>query len=108
MKDYHINVFFHEESNCWVADLPDFQFCSAMGDTPLEAVQELEIAKSLWLEVAREKGHEIPEPRYRPAIYALFNTVSPAKVPTKKTTKKPNTSTKIQKKRSPRQLEATV
>ncbi|MEY4531532.1 MAG: hypothetical protein RLZZ156_2253, partial [Deinococcota bacterium] len=58
MKDYHINIFFHEKSNCWVADLPDFHYCSAMGNTPLEAVSELEIAKSLWLEVAKEKGHE--------------------------------------------------
>lgn len=27
------------------------------------------VAKELWLEVAREHGKQIPEPRYRPAIY---------------------------------------
>jgi predicted RNase H-like HicB family nuclease len=108
MKDYHINVFFHEKSNCWVADLPDFHYCSALGDTPLEAIRELEIAKSLWLEVAREKGMPIPEPRYRPAIYTLFNMVEPIKVSTKKPTGKQKAAPKIQKKRSAKQLEATL
>lgn len=28
------------------------------------------MAKKLWLESAREHGDPIPEPRYRPALYA--------------------------------------
>jgi predicted RNase H-like HicB family nuclease len=47
-------------------------YCSAFGDTALEALQEVEIAKSLWLEVAHEKGFKIPEPKYRPAYLALL------------------------------------
>lgn len=70
MRDYHINVFWSEEDAQWIADIPDLKGCSASGDTPEEAVREVQIAKKLWLEVAREDGDPIPEPRYRPAIYA--------------------------------------
>lgn len=67
--DYHINIFFSDEDDCYVADVPDLKFCSAFGDTPEEALAELMIAKEAWLEVAREAGQDIPTPRYRPAIY---------------------------------------
>lgn len=71
MKDYHINVFWSDEDECYVADIPDLSFCSAFGDTPEEAVAEVEQAKQAWLAVARETGRPIPEPRYRPAIYQV-------------------------------------
>lgn len=69
MRYYHINVFWSEENAQWIADIPDLKGCSASGDTPEEAVREVQVAKKLWLEVAEEDGEEIPEPRYRPAIY---------------------------------------
>jgi predicted RNase H-like HicB family nuclease len=71
VKDYHINVFWSDEDECYVADIPDLSFCSAFGDTPEEAVAEVEQAKQAWLAVARETGRPIPEPRYRPAIYQV-------------------------------------
>ena len=70
MRDYHINVFWSDEDGCWVADVPDLRFCSAFGDTPEEAVREVRVATAAWLESAREHGEPIPEPNYRPAIYA--------------------------------------
>lgn len=72
MKDYHINVFYRGEDGCYIADIPDLKYCSAHGDTPEEAVREVMIAKALWLEVARDKGLPIPEPKYRPAIYQVL------------------------------------
>jgi len=45
MRDYHINVSYSEEDECWVADLPDLEYCSAFGDTPEEAVAQVQIAK---------------------------------------------------------------
>lgn len=67
---YHINLFWWEADQCWIADVPDLKSCSAHGATPLEAVTEVQIAIELWLEVAAEYGDPIPEPRYRPAIYS--------------------------------------
>ncbi len=67
--DYHINIFYSDEDECYIADIPDLKYCSAFGDTPQEALNELLIAKDMWLEVAREDGKPIPPPRYPPAIY---------------------------------------
>jgi predicted RNase H-like HicB family nuclease len=69
MKDYHINVFWSDDDECYVADIPDLEFCSAVGETPEEAVTELQVAKKLWLDARKASGRQIPEPRYRPAIY---------------------------------------
>ncbi len=67
---YHINVLWSAEDGCWIADVPDLRPCSSHGDTPEEAVANVRDAIVGWLEVARDKGFAIPEPRYRPAIYA--------------------------------------
>ena len=71
MKDYHINVFWSDEDECYVADIPDLLHCSAFGPTPQEAVAEVITAKEAWLEAAAEAGKPIPRPRYRPAIYQV-------------------------------------
>lgn len=66
MKDYAINVFFSDEDDCYIANIPDLEFCSAWGNSPEEALHELMIAKELWLDAARERGKPIPPPRYQP------------------------------------------
>ncbi len=63
---YHINIFWSEVDACWIADVPDLKFCSAHGDTPAAAVEEVRTAIELWLETARDEGLAIPEARYRP------------------------------------------
>ena len=67
MSRYHINIFWSDEDRCYVADIPDLKYCSAFGDTPEDAVREVLIAKELWIEVARDQGKPIPEPRYQPS-----------------------------------------
>jgi predicted RNase H-like HicB family nuclease len=68
---YHINLFWSNDDDCWIADVPDLKGCSAHGDTPTEAAAEAQVAIQLWLEVSAEHGDPIPVPRYRPAIYAM-------------------------------------
>jgi predicted RNase H-like HicB family nuclease len=41
-------------------------YCSAFGDTPEEAVQQILIAKEAWLQAARGVGQSIPQPSYQP------------------------------------------
>ena len=67
---YHINLFWSDDDGCWIADVPDLKYCSAHGDTPDEAVASIQEAVALWLETASECGLPIPEPLYRPEIYA--------------------------------------
>jgi predicted RNase H-like HicB family nuclease len=70
MSDYHINVFYSDEDGGYIADIPDLDACSAFGQSAEEALAEVEIAKEAWLTAAREAGRPVPQPRYRPAIYA--------------------------------------
>lgn len=69
MSDYHINIFYSEEDGGYIADIPDLEACSAFGETPEEALSELERAKKAWIAAAREADKPVPEPRYRPVIY---------------------------------------
>lgn len=71
MRDYHINLFYSEGDEAYIADIPDLKYCSAHGATPQEALEQVLIAKEAWLEVAKEEGLPIPEPRYRPVIYQV-------------------------------------
>ena len=63
---YHINLFWSDEDDCWIADVPDLQFCSAHGATAEEAAHEIEIAMKLWLQVSAERGETPPPARYLP------------------------------------------
>jgi predicted RNase H-like HicB family nuclease len=69
MRDYHINIFYSEEDEGYIADIPDLDACAAFGETAEEALREVEEAKAAWLETARNEGRPIPPPRYRPIIY---------------------------------------
>ena len=73
MKDYHINIFYSDEDEGYIADIPDLAMCSAFGASPAEALEMLEHAKHAWLEAAKAASKPIPEPRYKPAIYQLVS-----------------------------------
>ena len=71
MKDYHINIFYSEEDEGYIADIPDLKYCSAFGDTPEEALEAVLIAKQNWLESAKANNKPIPAPEFRPVIYQV-------------------------------------
>ncbi len=71
MKNYHINIFYSDEDEGYIADVPDLKHCSAFGETPEEALAEVLIAKKLWLEEAKNNNISIPEPQYKPLIYQV-------------------------------------
>jgi len=55
MKDYHINIFYSEEDESYIADIPDLVSCSAFGETAEEALAEVLVAKEAWLVAAKKK-----------------------------------------------------
>ena len=71
MTDYHINLFYSNEDEGYIADIPDLKHCSAFGETPEEALQEVLKAKEAWIESARANGKPIPSAHYRPVIYQV-------------------------------------
>ena len=66
MSRYAIVIFWSEEDGAWIADAPDLKSCSALGDTPEDAVAQLQVAIEAWLDTARRAGHQIPQPLYQP------------------------------------------
>ena len=46
VKDDHINMFYSSADEGYIADIPDLQCCSAFGETPEEALRQVEIAKA--------------------------------------------------------------
>ena len=71
MKDYHINVFYSEEDQAYVADIPDLEACSALGATPQEALDHALLAKKAWLESALANSKPVPPPQYKPVLYQV-------------------------------------
>jgi predicted RNase H-like HicB family nuclease len=71
MKHYHINIFYSQEDEGYIADIPDLKYCSGLGLTEEEALQEVLKAKTAWLEAAEIEGKPIPEVRYKPVIYQI-------------------------------------
>ena len=67
---YHINVFWSEDDGLWIADVPDLKYCSSHGDTPEEAIANIQDAIKGWIATAHDTGIAVPKPKYRPAIYA--------------------------------------
>jgi len=71
VKDYHINIFFSEEDDGYIADIPDLPHCAAFGKTQEEALSEVLKAKAVWIEAAKAEGKSVPPPSFRPVIYQV-------------------------------------
>lgn len=69
MAEYSIFMQYDPQDKIYVASVPELQGCMAHGETKEEALKEIEIAKELWIETAKEDGLPIPEP-------ALFTSVA--------------------------------
>jgi predicted RNase H-like HicB family nuclease len=66
IRDYRIDVFYSEQDSGYIANIPDLVACSAFGKTRAEALEQVEIAKSLWLEAARAEGKPFRQPNGGP------------------------------------------
>jgi predicted RNase H-like HicB family nuclease len=62
---YHIEIFWSDEDEGYIANVPDLTYCSAFGETYEEALEEVLVAMELHLEVLEEKGRLIPTPKVR-------------------------------------------
>ncbi|MFO3715007.1 type II toxin-antitoxin system HicB family antitoxin [Oribacterium sp. P9] len=69
MHKYERIVFWSEEDQKWIVDVPELPGCMADGATAEEALENVEIVISEWLETAEALGREIPAPKGR-LIYA--------------------------------------
>ena len=69
MTKYEIILYWSDEDQAFIAEIPELSGCAADGVTRHEALENAEIVISEWLETARELGRQIPEPKGR-LLYA--------------------------------------
>jgi len=62
---YEIILYWSEEDNAFIAEVPELPGCAADGASRQEALANVEIVIAEWLETARELGRAIPEPKGR-------------------------------------------
>ena len=65
MTKYEIVLYWSEEDQSFVAEVPELPGCAADGSTRQEALANAEMVIAEWLETAKELGRLIPEPKGR-------------------------------------------
>ncbi|MBM4329501.1 MAG: type II toxin-antitoxin system HicB family antitoxin [Deltaproteobacteria bacterium] len=70
MQRYEIIIYWSDEDQVFVAEVPELPGCMAHGDTEELALKNAKDAIQLWIDTAREFGDPIPEPKGRRLMYA--------------------------------------
>lgn len=65
MNKYEIIIYWSEEDDSFVTEVPELSGCMADGKTYYEALKNTEIIIQEWQETAKESGREIPIPKGR-------------------------------------------
>ncbi len=65
MSKYEIIIYWSEDDDSFVAEVPELPGCMADGDTYQQALSNAEVIISEWIETAKEIGRPIPEPKGR-------------------------------------------
>jgi predicted RNase H-like HicB family nuclease len=64
-NQYAIQIVWSKEDEAYIATPFELAGCAADGATPEEALENLKVVISEWIEVAKEEGRKIPEPMSR-------------------------------------------
>ena len=70
MHRYEILIYWSDEDQVFVAEVPELPGCMAHGETQEEALEQAKEAMTLWIETAKEHGDPVPEPKGRRLFYA--------------------------------------
>ncbi|MCZ7626091.1 MAG: hypothetical protein C3F12_12460 [Candidatus Methylomirabilota bacterium] len=70
MNKYEVIIYWSEEDQAFVAEVPELPGCSAHGATHEGALANAQEAIRLWIDTATEFGDPIPVPKGRRLIFA--------------------------------------
>jgi predicted RNase H-like HicB family nuclease len=65
MGRYEIIIFWSDEDQAFIAEVPELAGCMADGATHEEALANVAVIMQEWIETALELGRPIPQPRGR-------------------------------------------
>jgi predicted RNase H-like HicB family nuclease len=64
MYKYQILIYWSDEDQAFIAEVPELPGCMAHATSQTEALANVKDAIELWLDTAREFGDVIPEPQH--------------------------------------------
>jgi len=70
MHRYEIIIYWSDEDQLFIAEVPQLAGCMAHGDSPQAALGNAQEAIELWIDTAKEFGDPIPEPKGRRLMLA--------------------------------------
>ena len=70
MDKYEIIIYWSNEDQIFIAEVPELPGCMAHGDTQEDALNNIQEAMQLWIDTAKEFGDPIPEPKGRRLLLA--------------------------------------
>ena len=70
MHRYEVIIYWSEDDQAFVAEVPELAGCSAHGASPEQSLVQAQEAMTLWLDTAREFGDPIPLSKERRLLYA--------------------------------------
>ena len=65
MPKYEMIIYWSEEDQAFIAEVPELPGCAADGETYQQALANAETVIQEWLETASELGRSIPTPKGR-------------------------------------------
>ena len=65
MMRYEVIIYWSQEDDAFIAEVPELAGCMADGKTYQDTVANIEIVMQEWIETAHELGREIPQPKGR-------------------------------------------
>jgi predicted RNase H-like HicB family nuclease len=65
MVKYEVIIYWSQEDQAFIAEVPELPGCMADGETYEKALENAEVVIQEWIETAKELGRSIPEPRGR-------------------------------------------
>ena len=63
MHKYERIIYWSEQDQKFIVEVPELSGCMADGSTAIEALENVETVISEWIETAKEIGREIPTPK---------------------------------------------
>ncbi|GAQ95149.1 predicted nuclease of the RNAse H fold, HicB family [Thermodesulfovibrio aggregans] len=63
MYRYEIIIYWSEEDEAFIAEVPELPGCMADSKTYEEAVNNVKVVIEEWIETAKSLGREIPQPK---------------------------------------------
>lgn len=70
MQKYEIILYWSQEDQVFVAEVPELPGCVAHGGTQESALSNVQDASQLWIDTALEFGATVPEPKGRRLMQA--------------------------------------